>query len=88
MPDGVWMYQKIRIAEATLRFALHVLLFNQNMPRSDNRGCRNGLALSFSLHEDACVVSEHIGRYSTPCMKYVNDFMGDISKLVFQKNYP
>jgi hypothetical protein len=51
-------------------------------PRPGNESCGVGLALSFSLHEDAGVVSEHIGRYSTRCEKYVNDFKGDLSKFM------
>jgi hypothetical protein len=61
---------------------LFIFLFDQKQPRPGNSSCGVGLALSFSLHEDACVVSKHIGRYSTRCEKYVNDFKGDLFKLV------
>lgn len=47
-----------------------------------NGSCGVGLALSFSLHEDAGVVSKHIKRYSTRCRKYVNDFEGDLLKFM------
>jgi len=62
--------------------SLLIFLFDQKQPKPGNGSCGIGLALGFSLHKDACVVSEHIGRYSTPCMKYVNDFLGTLLKLV------
>lgn len=31
------------------------------------------------------MVSEHIGRYSTRCRKYVNDFEGDLLKFMKQE---
>jgi hypothetical protein len=51
-----------------------ILLVNRNKPNPDNESCRNGLALGLGLHEEARVVSIHIGRNSTPAEKYVNDF--------------
>ena len=42
---------------------------NRNKPKPDNFRCEAGLALGRGLHEDACFVSEHIGRYSTRNVK-------------------
>jgi len=58
-----------------LQQVLAYFLINRNMPKSDNRSCRCGLALGFGLHEDACSISKHIERYSTTHGGYVNDFV-------------
>lgn len=63
---------------------LFIFLFNQKQPKPGNGRCEVGHALSFSLHQDAGVVSEHIGRYSTCCKKYVNDFAGTLLKFVLR----
>ena len=74
-----------RYAQHDYALIIFIFLFDQKQPRPGNGSCGVGLALSFSLHEDACVVSEHIGRYSTRCRKYVNDFEGDLLKFISNK---
>jgi len=52
-------------------------LFNQNMPRSDNRSCKLGLRLALASKQKIELVD--IERYSTTHEEYVNVF--DITHL-------